>query len=81
MALFDKFAAAAGTRDLLGSLPVNPTDVVIERVLSASEAIVGGRPTIMAGTNNYLGLTFEADCIAAGQRALASAKRPSPRPR
>ncbi len=73
MALFDKFAAAAGTRDLLGSLPVNPTDVVIERVLSASEAIVGGRPTIMAGTNNYLGLTFEADCIAAGQRALAEA--------
>jgi len=73
MALFDKFAAAAGTRDLLSSLPVNPTDVVIERVLSASEAIVAGRPTIMAGTNNYLGLTFEADCIAAGQRALAEA--------
>ncbi|MEQ8231429.1 MAG: aminotransferase class I/II-fold pyridoxal phosphate-dependent enzyme [Gammaproteobacteria bacterium] len=73
MALFDKFAAAAGTRDMLGALPVNPTDIVIERVLSATEAMIGGRPTIMAGTNNYLGLTFDPACIEAGQRALAEA--------
>ena len=71
MALFDKFEAARATRETLEHLPVNPTDVVIEKVLSATEAQIRGRPTIMAGTNNYLGLTFEADCIAAGQRALA----------
>lgn len=73
MALFDKFQQAAATRALLTELPINPTDVVIERVVSATEAIIAGRPTIMAGTNNYLGLTFDPHCIAAGQAALASA--------
>ncbi len=73
MALFDKFQQAAATRDLLTALPVNPTDIVIEQVLSATEAVVRGKPTIMAGTNNYLGLTFDPECIAAGQRALAEA--------
>jgi len=73
MSLFAKFDAAESTRNLLNSLPVNPTAVVIERVVSASEAIGGGRPTIMAGTNNYLGLTFDPDAIRAGQAALADA--------
>lgn len=73
MRLFEKFKAAETTRALLDALPVNPTDVVIEEVLSATEAVVQGRHTIMAGTNNYLGLTFDAAAIAAGQQALAAA--------
>jgi 8-amino-7-oxononanoate synthase len=73
MALFDKFQQAAATRAVLAELPINPTDVVIERMTSATEAIIGGRATILAGTNNYLGLTFDAQCIAAGQAALAAA--------
>jgi 8-amino-7-oxononanoate synthase len=43
---------------------------VIDEIISATEGLVSGRPTILAGTNNYLGLTFNADCIAAGQKAL-----------
>lgn len=73
MGLFDKFEPAIATRELLDRLPVNPTNVVIEQVISASEAMIGGRRTIMAGTNNYLGLTFDAAGIAAGQAALAEA--------
>jgi len=73
MDLLQKFAAAARTRDVLAALPLNPTDVVIERALSATEAQIGGRPMIMAGTNNYLGLTFMPEAIAAGQAALAAA--------
>ncbi|MGE0858232.1 MAG: aminotransferase class I/II-fold pyridoxal phosphate-dependent enzyme [Gammaproteobacteria bacterium] len=72
MPLLDKFDAARRTRDTLAALPLNPTDVVIEEVLSATEAMIQGRRTIMAGTNNYLGLTFDADAIAAGQAALAA---------
>ncbi len=71
MDLFDKFAEAAAKRDELELQGTNPTDVVIERVLSPTTAIINGRTTIMAGTNNYLGLTFEPECIAAGQAALA----------
>jgi 8-amino-7-oxononanoate synthase len=73
MALLDKFEAARQTGEMLSALPLNPTAVVIERVLSATEAVIQGRPTIMAGTNNYLGLTFEPRCIEAGQAALAAA--------
>lgn len=72
MDLLDKFEAPRRTRDTLAALPLNPTDVVIERVLSATEAMIAGRPTIMAGTNNYLGLTFDSAAIAAGQAALAA---------
>ena len=70
MSLSERFRAAAATRDLLAALPVNPTDIVIDEVVSATEAMIHGRRTIMAGTNNYLGLTFDPQCIEAGQRAL-----------
>jgi 8-amino-7-oxononanoate synthase len=51
-------------RELVGDGP-SPFGVVIERLLSATEAIVNGRPTILAGTNNYLGLSFDPACIEA----------------
>ncbi|MGH6906654.1 MAG: serine palmitoyltransferase, partial [Aestuariivirga sp.] len=34
-------------------------------------AIINGRETILAGTNNYMGMTFDAECIAAGKAAIA----------
>jgi 8-amino-7-oxononanoate synthase len=71
MSLFSKFDTAAALESILSAMPVNPTAIVISKVISASEAIVNDRITIMAGTNNYLGLTFNPDCIAAGQTALA----------
>jgi 8-amino-7-oxononanoate synthase len=71
MNLLDKFSAIETTRNQLLATGTNPTDVVVEKVLSPTESIIQGRPTIMAGTNNYLGLTFDESCIAAGQRALA----------
>ena len=33
------------------------------------QAVIEGRPTILCGSNNYLGLTFDADCVAAAQQA------------
>ena len=70
MSLLDKFAPIEELRrDLLqrGTLPFG---VVTERILSPTEGIVEGRKTILAGTNNYLGLTFAPECIEAGRRAL-----------
>jgi 8-amino-7-oxononanoate synthase len=49
---------------------MDPTSVVFESVSSATEGVVNGRKTILAGTNNYLGLTFDPDCIAAGVAAM-----------
>lgn len=49
---------------------VDPFAVPVEDVRSATEATIAGRPVIMAGTNNYLGLTFDPECVEAGKTAL-----------
>lgn len=70
MGLFSKFEALAASRQELVALGINPFDVKIDRIISPTEGIIEGRHTILAGTNNYLGLTFDADSIAAARTAL-----------
>jgi 8-amino-7-oxononanoate synthase len=48
----------------------DPLGVILERTISPTEAIINGRPTILAGTNNYLGLTRDPECIEAAVQAL-----------
>ena len=71
MSLLDKFTELETTQNELTALGTNPTNVIVEKALSPTESLIKGRHTIMAGTNNYLGLTFDPVCIEAGQRALA----------
>ena len=68
--LFEKFAPLRGALQGLIGNGASPFGVPVERVLSPTEAIIGGRPTILAGTFNYLGLTFDPDCIEAAKNAL-----------
>jgi 7-keto-8-aminopelargonate synthetase-like enzyme len=42
----------------------------MEQVKSPTEAVIKGRDTILLGTYNYMGMTFDPDVIAAGKRAL-----------
>ena len=63
-------ALADARRALLDDGAVSPFGTVVEQVLSATEAILDGRRTILAGTNNYLGLTFDRRCIDAARAAL-----------
>ncbi|MFK8026580.1 MAG: aminotransferase class I/II-fold pyridoxal phosphate-dependent enzyme [Gammaproteobacteria bacterium] len=46
-----------------------PLGAVIEHLYSATEGSVKGRRTILVGTNNYLGLTFDNQCINANHQA------------
>jgi 8-amino-7-oxononanoate synthase len=48
----------------------DPFSVRFDRILSATEAILNGRETILLGTNNYLGLTFDERCIDEAVMAL-----------
>jgi len=68
--IFDKFQQLAAIRQALAETGIDFTGTVMERVVSATEAIVNGRSTILAGTNNYLGLTFDSECIDAARKAL-----------
>jgi 8-amino-7-oxononanoate synthase len=71
MSLLDKFSVFSHLREDLLQHGILPFGVVTERILSPTEGIVQGRKTILAGTNNYLGLTFAPECIEAGRQALA----------
>lgn len=65
MGIFDKFQPLAATRRAMAESGIQSINVVMDRVVSATEAVVNGRSLILAGTNNYLGLTFHPDCIEA----------------
>jgi 8-amino-7-oxononanoate synthase len=70
MPLLEKFSVAGQLKSGLGHVGKDPTSVVFDILNSATEGVVEGRTTILAGTNNYLGLTFDPDCIAAGVAAM-----------
>lgn len=69
MTLFDKFHPLAETRKAMEAQCSDFFHITMEKILSPTEAVIKGRPTLLAGTNNYLGLTFHPDCIAAACRA------------
>lgn len=70
MALFDQFQDLIRSHAAVKAVGADPFGVKMERVVSPTEAIVEGRPTILVGTNNYLGLTFDSSCIEAAVEAL-----------
>jgi 8-amino-7-oxononanoate synthase len=74
VSLFDKFEALAQLRSALGDDSKRPSSVAtpMDEVQSATSAIIGGRRVVLAGTNNYLGLTFDDECRAAAIRAIES---------
>ena len=68
--LFDKFAPIIAERQaLVDSGARDPFAIVMEAVTSPTEAVIRGKPTILLGTYNYMGMTFDPDVIAAGKAA------------
>ena len=72
MSLLDRLRTLARDREELLQGEGDPFGVPVEQVLSATEARIGGRTVVMAGTNNYLGLTFDPRCIQAAHDALSA---------
>lgn len=67
-----RLLAVQAVRQELATLGIDPFGIQIDEILSPTEGLIQGRQTILAGTNNYLGLTFDPDCIAAARDALQS---------
>src|SRR5579862_8813768 len=63
MTILAKHAAYKHAYDALREHGVDPFNVRFDSVLSPTEGMLNGRRTILLGTNNYLGLTFDAACI------------------
>lgn len=69
--LFSKFDPLIAERQaLLDSGVRDPFGIVMEQVTSPTEAIIQGKRTILLGTYNYMGMTFDPDVVAAGKQAL-----------
>ena len=71
--LFSKFDPLIAERAALLATGVrDPFSIVMDEVRSPTEAVIRGRDTILLGTYNYMGMTFDPDVIAAGRDALAA---------
>ena len=70
MGLFSSHSALAARYEAAQASGQMPTGVVMDRLLSASEAIINGRRTVTVGTHNYLGLAFDEACIEAAVAAV-----------
>ncbi len=69
--LFSKFDALIAQREgLLATGVKDPFSLVMEEVKSPTVAVVNSKETILLGTYNYMGMTFDDDVIAAGKKAL-----------
>ncbi|PYQ73671.1 MAG: 8-amino-7-oxononanoate synthase [Acidobacteria bacterium] len=70
MDLLHKLRAIESRLAMFEDAAATPGLTVIEGVLGPCEVIVQGRPTLMFGSNNYLGLTKHPDVVDAARRAL-----------
>ncbi len=48
----------------------DPFGIVMDKVLSPTLAVIRGKETILLGTYNYMGMTFDPEVVAAGKKAL-----------
>ncbi len=70
MGLLDRYAGLSDVyRDVRAS-GIDPFQIRMDRVLSPTEAIINGRKTLLVGTNNYFGLTFDPSCMEAAIEAI-----------
>jgi 8-amino-7-oxononanoate synthase len=70
MDLLDKLRAVDMRRARFADGGARPGETVIDRVLGPSEVVIHGRPTLMFGSNNYLGLTLHPEVVAAARQAV-----------
>ena len=69
--LFSKFDPLIAERQALLDTGVrDPFAIVMEEVHSPVLATINGKQTILLGTYNYMGMTFDPDVVAAGKKAL-----------
>jgi 8-amino-7-oxononanoate synthase len=70
MGIFDKFQPLAEAREAMEKNCGDFFNIVMEDIISGTEAVVNGRTVLLAGSNNYLGMTFNAECIRAACQAV-----------
>jgi 8-amino-7-oxononanoate synthase len=70
MGLFDKHLAYRDAYNAIRQAGADPFSVRFDAVVSPTEGLINGKRTILLGTNNYLGLTFDEQAIASSVKAV-----------
>lgn len=70
--MLEKFRALRAEHAAVSAAGRDPFGVAFDTVLSATEAVLEGRRVLLLGTNNYLGLTFDPNCIEDAAEAVRS---------
>jgi len=68
--LFDKYAPLKTRVDMMMKIGQDALGVQFDDIIDATRGRIGNREILLAGTNNYLGLTFDEDCIDAAKKAI-----------
>ncbi len=71
MDILEKYRPLVERHKKMLSLGRNAVGLRMDDVYSPTRAKVDGKEIILAGTNNYMAITFDPACIEAGQKALA----------
>ncbi len=70
MGLLDRHLGHSQAYDAIRAAGADPFNVRFDAILSPTEGQLDGRSVILLGTNNYLGLTFDPECIDASAAAV-----------
>ena len=70
MDLLDKLRVVEKRAAMFADRAAMPGLTVIDSVIGPCEVVVRGRPTLMFGSNNYLGLTLHPHVVEAARRAV-----------
>ena len=70
MSLFDKYAPLQARVDVMMKIGKDALGVQFDDIISTTRGRIGNREILLAGTNNYLGLTFDEDCMGAAKDAV-----------
>lgn len=72
MSILAKHKAVREAHGALRAAGRDPFSVRFESILSATTGVLDGRQVLLLGTNNYLGLTFDAECVDSAVAAARS---------
>ena len=74
MSLFDKYAPLQKRLDIMNKIGRDALGVKFDDIIDATRGRVGGQEILLAGTNNYLGLTFDEECVAAATHSSSNVR-------
>jgi len=70
MPIFAKFQALSDAYKQLQQAGTNPFELTFDEILSPTEAVLNGQRVVLLGTNNYLGLTYDPECVRKSAEAV-----------